>query len=83
MGKLGDLKKQMSDDYIILKEQSKDKGGRPSFKNNVDEVFKDRKVSVCERQLKRLAMLKIDSDLEGLDHAIYIALDKLFKEYDV
>jgi len=82
-GKLGDIKKKISDEHIILTEDKpKNPGGRPSFKNDLPgEDWKARKIQITDKQLKQLAMLKINSDVEGLDHAIHLALNELFKKY--
>ena len=85
MGNLGDVKaaQKVQSKHIILKEEKpKNQGGRPSFKQGLlGEDWKARKIEITEKQLKQLAMLKINSDIEGLDHAIHTALDTLFKKY--
>ncbi len=81
---LGDIK-PVSKDHIILKEaKPKNQGGRPSFKNDLlGEDWKSRKIDITADHLKKLALLKIDTDIEGLDHAIYLALDEMFKKYNI
>ena len=59
------------------------KGGRPSFKQLTDEVFKCRKVGVTERQLKALALIKLNGEIEGLDHLIYEALEEYIENNNI
>ena len=58
-------------------------GGRPSFKKDISETMKSRKIDVASTHLDRLIDLKRKGIAEGLDHAIYLALNDLFDKHDV
>ena len=55
------------------------KGGRPSFKNYVKGVdWQSRRIDVSAHHLDLLSIAKRKGICEGLDHAIYLALEEFF-----
>ncbi len=80
---LGDLKNNQ-DKYKVLHDEKKpNPSGRPSFKKSIEGEFKARKLEITQDQLHRLMLLKMKTDIQGLDHAVHLALNDLFDKNGV
>ena len=48
--------------------------GKPSFKRGIDCTWKKRMVEVPEEFIKECGLMKVNGEIDGLDHAIFLAL---------
>ena len=55
------------------------KAGKPSFKQGIECNWKKRLVELPEEFIEELGILKVKGEIDGLDHAIFLALKKKFK----
>lgn len=55
------------------------KPGKPSFKQGVKCTWKKRMVELPESFIEELGILKVKGEIDGLDHAIFLALKEKFE----
>ena len=56
------------------KSMKKGSPGKPSFKNGIDCVWKKRLVELPEDFIRECGLKKVNGEIDGLDHAIFLAL---------
>ena len=54
------------------------KAGKPSFKQGIECTWKKRLVELPEEFIKELGILKVKGEIDGLDHAIFLALKEKY-----
>ena len=54
--------------------------GKPTFKKGIDAVWKKRMVELPEEFIRECGIKKVNGEIDGLDHAIYLALKKYLKK---
>ena len=58
------------------KSMKKGSPGKPSFKSGIDCVWKKRLVEIPEDFIRECGIKKVNGEIDGLDHAIFLALKK-------
>ena len=48
--------------------------GKPSFKSGIDCIWKKRLVEIPEEFIRDCGIKKVNGEIDGLDHAIFLAL---------
>ncbi len=48
--------------------------GKPSFKQGIGGIWKKRMVELPEEFIRECGIKKVNGEIDGLDHAIYLAL---------
>lgn len=58
------------------KSLKKSSPGKPTFKKGIDCTWKKRMVELPEEFIRKCGIKKVNGEIDGLDHAIYLALKK-------